>query len=294
MPHQRSFRLGWQSQNLARFILYKFAFLAEPVQVADDIGIDFFCTLFDAREGKNNTALVPRNSFAIQIKSENNLTKIDLTGYIPYFLRMELPFFIGVVNRSDLTLTFYSGELLTPLFAFRGSPEYLEAELCERSTIKSDYSEWLKDISPKKYILPFPKITEISADIDDALLESSVKDVSEICSVMLENIASTINKEFILRGASSHQVLAFAGPGSFQVFEMNFFKRLSEVFFNLSWACSNDTLRHQSMKRFNLYENIYQLLKDHLGEDALPGLLREMYGRTKKIIGESNSHIINQ
>lgn len=126
------------------------------------------------------------------------------------------------------------------------------------------------------------------------LLESSVKEVREICSVMLENIASTINKEFILRGASSHQVLAFAGPGSFQVFEMNFFKRLSEVFFNLSWACSNETLRRQSIERFSLYENIYQLLKDHLGEHTLPGLLREMYGRAKKIIGEPTFHKIDQ
>jgi hypothetical protein len=112
MPHQRSFRLGWQSQNLARFILYNFAFLAEPVQVADDIGIDFFCTLFETRCEATNVALIPRNSFAIQIKSESKSAKIDLTGYLPYLQSMELPFFIGVVNRDNLTLAFYSGELV--------------------------------------------------------------------------------------------------------------------------------------------------------------------------------------
>ena len=117
MSHLRSYRLGWQSQNLARFILYKFCFLAEPVQVADDIGIDYFCTLFEARQSGTNAELVPRSSFAIQVKSEDRSQRVDLSRYLPYLERLELPFFLGIVNRDTLKLAIYSGELLTPFFA---------------------------------------------------------------------------------------------------------------------------------------------------------------------------------
>ena len=84
MPHLGSFRKGWQSENLARFILYKFSFVAHPSTVADDVGSDFFCTLFEVhREGRHDY-LLPKNSFAIQVKS--SVGKIDVTDKLLTFL----------------------------------------------------------------------------------------------------------------------------------------------------------------------------------------------------------------
>lgn len=290
MPHQRSFRLGWQSENLARYILYKFSFLAQPTQVADDIGVDFFCTIFETKRQNKNSDLVPKNSFAIQIKSESTLNKVDLTRYLPYLINLELPFFIGGVDRTNLKLTIYSGEFLIPFFAYKGTPNHLEAELCEKLEIGSDYSGWNKEILPDKYVLPFPKIAEIAANIDDNLLEAEVSKIREKCSSILSNIASRINNEFILKGVAPDHLLLFAGPDSLQSFEFNFLLRLTEAFFNLGFAYSSiESSRPQIAERFRLYESIYQKFISVLGEVEELKVLTTTYENAKNIIESSSS-----
>ncbi len=284
MPQLRSFRLGWQSQNLAKFLLYRFCFLAEPVQVADDIGIDFFCTAYEVQPSGSNDRLLPRSSFAIQIKSDDRSSTIDLTGYLPYLSALELPFLIGIVNRDKLSLTMYSGELLTPFFAYRGTPQHLQAELCARSRLIG-LVDWHTNTGPNSYSLLFPRIAEVSANTTEQQLGASVKDIREICSLMLDNIASSIKKEFILKGAPPHHQLLFAGPESFKFCEANHFERLAEVFFNLNWAHSTGQLRTQVEERFRLYENIYLMLASHFGEANLPSLLSERYKEAKSRIG---------
>jgi hypothetical protein len=51
-----------------------------------DVGADYFCTLFEPRKHGKNTDLIPRNSFAIQIKSENIESQLDISGYLPYLV----------------------------------------------------------------------------------------------------------------------------------------------------------------------------------------------------------------
>ncbi len=87
MAHQSSRRLGWQSRNLARSLLYKFAFLAEPVQVADDVGVDFFCTLFTLVVDRTNASLMSKSSFAIQVKSKRRSDKTDLVNRLKLIKR---------------------------------------------------------------------------------------------------------------------------------------------------------------------------------------------------------------
>lgn len=111
MSHLLKFRKGWQSEHIAKFILSKFSFIAEPSTVADDLGTDFFCTLFNIQGGEY---LVPQNSFAIQIKSDNK--NIDITKKVPYIQGLEIPFFVGVVSKKDLTLQIYSGESIPHFF----------------------------------------------------------------------------------------------------------------------------------------------------------------------------------
>lgn len=59
MSYLASFRKGWESENLARFILSRFAFVAHPSTVSDDIGSDFFCTLFEVKREKKHDYLSP-------------------------------------------------------------------------------------------------------------------------------------------------------------------------------------------------------------------------------------------
>ena len=78
MAHLGSFRKGWQSENVARFLLSKFSFLAHPSAVSDDIGSDFFCTIFQVHKEGSHDYLIPDHSFAIQIKS--NSRPIDVSN----------------------------------------------------------------------------------------------------------------------------------------------------------------------------------------------------------------------
>jgi hypothetical protein len=274
----RSFRLGWQSQNIAQFLLYKLAFLSEPIRSADDVGTDYYCTLFETQRRDGNAFLLPRNSFAIQIKSESDGPRIDITGYLPYLSEIEVPYFVGLVSRNDLTLSIYSGELLPALFAYRGVPNNLHAELCESSRLTSDYVGWHTDLGSSNYSLLFPEVFKLSANMSDLEVESKAAELRNRCSLMLKNIASIRNKEFILRGMGPGQVLLFAGTESFNNFEANFLERLIEAFYNLSWAYDALPLdRAATEEKFRMYEEIYLQVASHVHDHAKISGLKDIY-----------------
>src|SRR5947209_19236526 len=102
MPHLEKFRIGWENEHLATFLISRISFVANPTKVADDVGTDLFCCLFEITKGE----LFPRSSFAIQIKSSKDT--IDATRQIEYFEKLELPFFVGVVDQKKLRLSIYS------------------------------------------------------------------------------------------------------------------------------------------------------------------------------------------
>ena len=94
MGHLKNIRVGWENEHLATFLLSRISLVANPVTVGDDVGTDLFCTLFEIIAGQ----LFPRNSFAIQVKSSKR--RINVTGKIEYLRKLELPFFVGVVNQA--------------------------------------------------------------------------------------------------------------------------------------------------------------------------------------------------
>jgi hypothetical protein len=69
MPQAAVFRKGWENEHLATFLLSRISFVSQPITVGDDVGSDFFCTLFEARQSDSVEMLFLRNSFAIQVKS---------------------------------------------------------------------------------------------------------------------------------------------------------------------------------------------------------------------------------
>ncbi len=117
MSHLGKFRKGWENEHLASFLLSRISFVANPLTVTDDVGSDFFCTLFEVSEADQ---LFPRSSFAIQIKSSKD--QIDATGKIEHLRKLELPFFVGVVDQRNLRLSIYSGDYLPIFFSHYGIP----------------------------------------------------------------------------------------------------------------------------------------------------------------------------
>jgi hypothetical protein len=120
MPYLAVPRRGWENEHLATFLLAKIAFVAHPLTVADDVGSDFFCTLFESSNENGMEVLFPRNSFAIQVKSRRE--NFAATNKIDYLLRLELPFFLGVVDRHTLRLDVYAAEHLPMMFSHLGRP----------------------------------------------------------------------------------------------------------------------------------------------------------------------------
>jgi hypothetical protein len=280
-----SFRKGWQSENLARFILYKFSFVAHPSTVADDVGSDFFCTLFQIRRDGGREYLLPRNSFAIQIKS--TIDTFDVSNKLEYLDGLEIPFLVGVVDRESLKMTIYSGEYIPAFFSYKGIPEKVEIELCERSLIEQ--SDYFSEPELGSYALRFPKIMEIGADTEGEELKAKVQGLAELCTLMYENITSKRNGEYIFKyqREGSLYVSIFAGRGSIRVYRQNLLERLAEAFVNLGWLYrANRGLFIE--EEFQAYEGLLHRLEalEHI-YGPVPSFVKEYYQQVKQLVTNS-------
>lgn len=278
MPHLASFRSGWESENLARFILYKFSFIANPSTVSDDIGIDFFCTLFMRQLIDSKEYLIPRNSFAIQIKS--NATRLDFTDKLHFLEQLELPFFIGVADRKEMKLTLYSGEYIPLLFSQIGIPEQLEINFMERDAV--DSSNYFR-LEGKKCILMFPKTTEIKATIKRDELIPKINELITLVSLIQDNLSSKRNGEYIFKLILPNlaDAMIFAGPGSYSSFRKNFLYRLAEVYYNLAWFHTNNP-DDFDLEEYSIYKDLYRNLEKKYKE--LPDVVKFPFYELKKIV----------
>jgi hypothetical protein len=277
--HLHSFRKGWQNEHLARYILSKFSFVAEPSNISDDLGSDFFCTLFKIKIQDKNY-LNSKNSFAIQIKSNKNT--IDITNKINYLETLEVPFFIGVVDRNKLKLVIYSGESIIHFITKIGSKnKKVNIKLLDS---REDAHFFLK-IRDDEYTLKFPKLIEISANFDYEEKPDELDEIFTICDLIHENISSRKNKEYIYKISNGYQykndiISIYAGKDSFNSYEENFIKRLAEAFFNLEWSYDNQLF---DQNQFKMYEKIYYLFEEHykLENKRLPIYLTEIFNKLK-------------
>jgi len=229
MPHLAKFRTGWSNENLAQFILYKFAFTANPSKIADDIGLDYICTLIESQTVKRTTFLYPKSTFAIQIKS--NSRAINITEKVGQFNNLELPFFIGVVNQEKLSLSIYSGEFLQLFFSHKGIDLKLKIKLTQRED-SYGVDDYYRQNDDGSYILFFPYITEIYAHEKIEDIKDKVSLIQKVSTTILDNISSKRNHEYIFTvfGNRSPQLYMFAGPGSVMAFRKNVINRITEVF----------------------------------------------------------------
>ena len=242
------FRKGWKGEHLAKFILSKFSFVAEPSTISDDLGSDFFCTLFKIAD---KDSLIPQNSFAIQIKSSND-KKFEITNKLSYLEKLEIPFFIGIVDLKELKLTIYAGEYITDYFSLGPRKEKTFIHLVD------ERDEPLSMFEEDNLYIKFPKVIEIKADYDYTLDPQRIEKLHLISRLIQENISSKTSNEYVFKRFNSNYVYLYAGNTSVKHFRDNFLKRLAEVFHNLEWVYKNNYYPNDKInKEFKVYENLY-------------------------------------
>lgn len=151
MSHIGSFRKGWESENLARYFLSRFSFIANPSTISDDIGTDYYCTIFIKNKVKKVDYLIPKIFFGIQIKS--NFDDIPATNKIDYLSGLQFPYFVAVIDRQKFLFHIFSGEYIPTLFS-RRTPRELIIRLHNREEDNDEY----QGIEDRNIVLNFPKI----------------------------------------------------------------------------------------------------------------------------------------
>lgn len=255
LGHPYRFRVGWEGERLAHYLLSRFSFVAQPTTVADDLGSDFFCTIFDLVNSPVQMA-EPRGSFAIQVKS--GAGPIEAHNKIDYLQHLEIPFFIGIVSQSPPQMDVYTAELLPLLFAYFGLPKKLW--LCP--VAREDYNpqQYCSGDAQSGVRLHCPHVSTFEATETRDNLRPKVGQLNTICKRTRLNIAARSAEEHIYEVDEKGQLIIFAGSGSAQYFRNNFYKRLAEVFYNLQWILKNQPANF-SIDEFRLYESLYRDLQ---------------------------------
>jgi hypothetical protein len=279
-------RIGWENEHLATFLLSRISFVANPITVSDDVGTDVFCTLFESQIENNAEQLFPRNSFAIQIKSKEET--ILATNKIEYLRKLELPFFVGVIDRENLQLNIYSGEYVPLLFTKHGIPKN-ELKLSPVRDVVGieDYCRTTanENLQVLTAFLRMPFVMEISArDKHDSIL-TKARRLSDLCSRMHQNISARVNQEYIFRLSEPGSASIMAGSGSAETFRRNFYLRLAEAFYNLEWIMKSP--QHSlNMEEFRVYEKCYLGLI--AAKIEIPDILREIYNQLKDQLADKS------
>lgn len=277
MAHLAVPRKGWENEHIATFLLSQIAFVAHPMTVADDVGSDFFCTLFDPRPQGRTQMLFPLNSFAIQVKSSRR--NLNATNKIEYLHSLEIPYFVGVVKRSPSRMSVYSGEYLPFMFSGVGPPGKLTLHLVEGEVTASDAYDGTKD-GPCN--LKLPLVLTLAENGDP---ETNGRELSKLCSRMHHNISSWKLDEYIFKSDHPPSVSIFAGCRSVECFRDNFCLRLAEVFFNMKWLYEKQR-KDFSVAEFEMYDRIYSDLLNNGRE--MPAILGEAYKKLRGLIDETS------
>jgi hypothetical protein len=230
MAQLQQTKAGWENEHLAKFLLSQISFLAHPITVSDDIGTDVVCTIFEPRVVDKTVQLFPKQAFAIQLKSSLDEVEADcVNGYLP---GLELPFFLGFVDRATSSLSIYSGELLPDFFS---STAYGDAiKLVPQSDPIAHKPDWKWEKNKAgKFKVPMPLVGKLTVGDAPERIEATRAALLKLCEVTLKNIATRINQEYVFQYPGYARIIV--GPGSEKVFRLNLMLRLAEGFYNLRY-----------------------------------------------------------
>src|SRR5713101_4280370 len=275
MPHLVIPRKGWENESLAAYLLSRFSFVARPTSIADDVGSDFFCTIFETRKVSDRDVLIPRNSFAIQVKSSPSEVLVE--NKIDYLSALELPFFIGVVSQSPPAMDVYSAELLPLLFSDVGRPDRLSLIPVAKSDF--DPEKYYERFRGKRIRLRCPLVAAFSVEDDRSMLTTKVRALLDVCTRTHRNIATRLGEEHIYDLDGKGNLKIVAGSGSVNHFRANFIKRLGEVFSNLNWIVGAGLQDNSIMDEIELFDSLYRKLENLYGPiyGALPSYVTTPY-----------------
>lgn len=250
-------RPGWENEHLATYLLSRIAFVARPMTVSDDFGADLFCTLFDV----TGEALAPRGSIAVQVKSSRE--PVDMTPKIDFLQNLELPYYIGVVDRKEMTLALFSGRYLPNMLAYRGRPQKLWLDLVD--TVDREYRSGTDETG---YRVQCPMVTVLRAHDDAEQRRDSVSALRKDAHEGLAGVMSRLNGEYIFMAPGRFEI--FTGESSARVYWENFLQRLAEVLQNVAWLLKSDSPMPAS--RVSAVLTIYRTVSEL--DAAIPEYLR--------------------
>jgi hypothetical protein len=267
-------RRGWENENLAAYLLSSVAFISHPVSVADDVGVDFACTLFET----DQAMLVPRSTFVIQVKSSRKT--VNVSKHLPYLFKLEVPYFVGVIERDPARLTIFSGEYL-PIFLTQVDPVNLELRLELVDTYPEPHDYFGMD-NKGVYTVKLPIVATLDINMGESRLKAPA--LIELCSKIHANIARKTAGDYVFTTHDPNNVLVMSGPASAQTFRDNFYWRLAEVFENLRWLRQNVRADFNAAE-FEIYSGIYDSLVN--AKIRLPATLHTLYNSCKKVMTAS-------
>lgn len=228
MAHRRRFRLGWEDEHLAAYLLSRVAFVARPLTVADDIGFDFLCTTYEERRVVNepDADLCGQSAFAIQIKRPNGRHKVgrDRVEHLRY---MELPYFIGVVRRDLGALDVYAADVLPLMFSKIGIPGEIVFSPINQQPEGHGFSG-----DERQVTLECPLLLSLATNNAHEVRLAQAEMLKQTCHRMLRNNAS-LAFELHLYKTYDGRVESYAGPGSIKHFRTNVYQNLYVALGNL-------------------------------------------------------------
>jgi ligand-binding SRPBCC domain-containing protein len=279
MSHLYTVRSGWEGERLAEYLLSRFCFVAQPTTIADDVGSDFYCTIFELADTRPPT-IEPRISFAIQVKSNHNT--IEFHNKANYLYNLEIPFFIGVVNQARAELMIYAAERFPMMTAQYGLREKLWLRPVEEDDPKR-YCDGETD--PHGVILNCYHVSTFSAAEERTDIRPKVEKLLALCRRATANIRSRRSEEHIYQWDDQGTKFSIvAGVGSIQHFRDNIYKRLAEAFYNFEFILNNQP-HNFKLAEFQAYEKFHLTLIASYGRPML-GLAHDMYLRLKPVIDQ--------
>ena len=274
-------RVGWEGERLAHYLLSRFSFVAQPTSIADDVGSDFYCTIFELLES-TPPMVEPRTSFAIQVKS--NGQKVEAHNKIQYLRHLEIPFFLGVVDQAKAELRIYSADFFPMMTAVFGFPE----KLWLRPVDDASLPPWEGDDATSGVLLNCYYVCTFNASEGRKDLRSKVEQLLKICQRGLANIATRRAEEHIYKTGDDAKAFAIvAGCGSVNFFRDNIYMRLAAAFYNFNYMLTHDPQLF-SMAEFQVYESFHLALRSGHWRESL-ALADERYRAVKRLVDHTHS-----
>ncbi|MHC4064881.1 MAG: hypothetical protein ACYSUI_10320, partial [Planctomycetota bacterium] len=212
--------------------------------MADDIGLDFSCTLFGEVPGKH-AQLTPTLPFGVQVKS--SFGRISLTRYVPLLTQSPLPFMLAIADIQRSQLTIYSGRYIryaldlfgTQLRSFVGVPL--------NSSVGVDFAVRRAGSTARPRIqVDLPRLVSYGTRSQRVTLQGvQAALATEVLQVGLNDYSAAVNQYLFRFPKPRAATRVLAGSGSVLVFRRVMADRMTEYANNLWWLRTQRGESHQ-------------------------------------------------